>query len=322
MEYKCNICKKNYKSYQTLWIHNKKFHTTNSSHDSVNNIKTSNSTIDIENNKSLICKYCKKIFQNRSNRWRHENNCKTKINDLDKKKLELELKKEEVRLAKEEKQILKLKIQLQKSNDIDNITFKKLNKLLLKRNNRINYIINNNQITNNLQIINNFNLIGFGKEEVYETLTNQEKKLIINSKYSCLEKLIEIVHCGKYDQFKNIVITNIQNNYMYKYDEKQGQFILSTKSEILNSLIDYRLGDLEIIYNNLLDKNKLDEKTKEAIEKFINKINYENDKYIDYDGKEHDTYKQYKINEIKILLFNNQDKITNDISLLLTTDEI
>jgi hypothetical protein len=26
--------------------------------------------------------------------------------------------------------------------------------------------------------------------------------------------------------------------------------------------------------------------------------------------------------EIKILLFNNQDKITSDISLLLTTDEV
>ena len=28
--------------------------------------------------------------------------------------------------------------------------------------------------------------------------------------------------------------------------------------------------------------------------------------------------KHYKINEVKILLYNNQDKITNDIALLLT----
>ena len=70
--------------------------------------------------------------------------------------------------------------------------------------------------------------------------------------------------------------------------------MLSTKIDILNSLIDYRLDDLEVIYNDLL------EKTKDIIEKFINKINIDS-KYTDYDGKEHDNYKQYKINEIKVL---------------------
>ena len=78
--------------------------------------------------------------------------------------------------------------------------------------------------------------------------------------------------------------------------------MLSTKIDILNSLIDYRLDDLEVIYNDLL------EKTKDIIEKFINKINIDS-KYTDYDGKEHDNYKQYKINEIKVLLYNNQDRL-------------
>jgi hypothetical protein len=234
-----------------------------------------------------------------------------------------ETKQKEIllQLAKEEGKILQLKLKLQKSTKIDNITLKKLNKLLLERNNKIKNI-NSNNIINNTQIINNFQLVGFGKEEIIESLTNQDKKLIMNSKYCSLEKLIEIVHCGKYNQFKNIIITNIKDNYMYKYDDKLGHFILSTKQDVLTSLIDYRLDDLEIIYNDLLGKNKLDEKTKDIIEKFINKINYSNFKYTDLDGKEHDNYKQYKINEIKILLFNNQDKITNDISLLLTTNEI
>ena len=155
-----------------------------------------------------------------------------------------------------------------------------------------------------------------------ETLTNREKKLIMNAKYGSLDKLIDIVHCGKYSQFKNIIITNMKDNYMYKYDDKLGHFILSTKVDVLNSLINYRLDDLEIIYHELLDKNKLDEKTKDIIEKFINKINYCDSKYTDIDGKDHENYKQYKINEIKVLLYNNQDKITNDISLLLTTNEI
>ena len=143
----------------------------------------------------------------------------------------------------------------------------------------------------------------------------------MNAKFCSLEKLIEIVHCGKYNQFKNIIITNMKDNYIYKYDDNKGQFILATKKELLNSLIDYRISDLEVIYNNLLKENKLDDKTKECIEKFINKIEYSESIYTDVEGNQHKNYKEYKINEIKLLLFNNQDKITNDISLLLYTDE-
>ena len=225
-------------------------------------------------------------------------------------------------MLKEEKEILKLKIKLEKSNKIDNITLKKLNKKLLERRNLIkNSTVNShNNIQNN--IVNNFQLVGFGKEEVVELLTNKEKKSIINAKYGCLEKLVETIHCGKYNQFKNIIITNMKDQYMYKYDDSKGQFILSTKTDVLNSLINYRLDDLEVIYNDLLEDNKIDEKTKDIIEKFVNKINYSDSKFTDSDGKEHETYKQYKINEIKVLLYNNQDKITNDISLLLTTNEV
>ena len=212
----------------------------------------------------------------------------------------------------------------------DNVTLRKLNKMLLERHNRIkNSTINsNNNITNNIQnnnqkIINNFNLIGFGKEDnIHEVLTNKEKRLILNAKYCSLDKLIEIVHCGKYHQFKNIIITNMKDNYMYKYDEKQGVFVLSTKADVLNSLIGYRLDDLEVIYDELLSQNKVDENTKDCIEKFINRINYNNSKYMDIDGNYHENYKEYKISEIKLLLYNNQDKITNDLSLLLSTNEV
>jgi hypothetical protein len=114
----------------------------------------------------------------------------------------------------------------------------------------------------------------------------------------------------------------MKDNYLYTYDEKKGHFILSNKSEALNTLIDNRVSDLDIIYNELLKKNKLDDKTKTIIEKFINKMNVSDNKYIDFDGKEHQSYKQYKINEIKLLLYNNKDKVTENMALLLTTNEI
>jgi len=305
MNFNCNVCNKSYKSYQSLWNHNKIYH---------NNI-TKNETIITQHK----CKYCDKKYSTRQNKWKHEQKCKNTIQQNDEiKKIELELK-----VKQTEKDILKLKLKLSKSDKIENVTLRQLNKRLIERNNLIkNSVVNSNNTNIQNNITNNFNLVGFGKEEIIEILTKQEKMMIMNAKFSSLEKLIETIHCGKYNQFKNIILTNMKDNYMYKYDDKQGKFILSTKADILNSLIDYRLGDLEIIYNDLLEKNKLDEKTKECIEKFINKINYESDKYTDYDGKEHENYKQYKINEVKMLLFNNQDKITDDISLLLTTDEV
>ena len=317
-DFNCKPCNKKYKSYQSLWNHTNKFHNdiTNKTSEIIskpsdNVLKNSDSTSKIYN-----CRTCSKVFNNIKTRWSHEQKCKiTENKNLEEKKLDLALKKEEAR-------ILQLKIKLQKSEKIDNVILKKLNKLLIERNNRIKNINSHNTINNTQTIINNFQLIGFGKEEVVETLSNKDKKLIMEARYNSLDKLIEIIHCGKYSQFKNIIITNMKDNYMYKYDDKVGHFVLSTKTDVLNSLIDYRIEDLETIYHELLDKNKLDENTKDIIEKFINKINYIDTKYTDYEGKEHDNYKQYKINEIKILLFNNQDKITSDISLLLTTNEV
>ena len=327
MTHICNICNKQYSSYQSLWIHNKKFHSKinpkNTTITPKNTLIALNSTIIVPTN-IYNCKYCNKNFSRNYCVIRHEKICKQKIDttEIDKLKESNKQKELELQLAKEESKILQLKLKLQNSTKIDNITLKKLNRLLLERNNLIkNSTVNShNNIQNN--IVNNFQLVGFGKEEVVELLTNKDKKLIMNSKYCSLEKLIEIVHCGSYNQFKNIIITNMKDNFMYKYDDSKGQFILSTKNDVLNSLINYRLEDLEVIYNDLLEKNKLDDITKNCIENFINKINYVDDKFTDIDGKEHDNYKQYKINEIKILLFNNQDKITNDISLLLIANEI
>jgi hypothetical protein len=326
--HRCNICNKNYSSKSSLCNHNKKFH------DNKHNNNNNNSTFLPHNNTITShittlnkneCKYCNKILSRQDSLKRHIKKCKVEHDELNElSKIKEETRQTELLLAlkKEESKILQLKLKLEKSNKVDNITLKKLNRMLIERNTRIKNINSNNTINNNQQIINNFQLIGFGKEEVMETLTKHDKKLIMNARYNSLDKLIEIIHCGKYSQFKNIIVTNMKDNYMYKYDDKVGHFVLSTKTDVLNSLIDYRLDDLETIYHDLLENNKLDVATKDIIEKFINKINYVDTKYTDYEGKEHENYKQYKINEIKVLLFNNQDKITNDISLLLTTNEV
>lgn len=313
----CELCKIYFSSKNSLGNHNRKFHRSESVIQSKNNqkaikIQSKNnqkiSLCDVTKNGEeipniLACKHCNKILSHRNNTLRHEKNCKNR--DFIKEKTE------KLRLEKEELKIELLKKKLQSSDKIETVTLNKLNKLLLERHNRIkNSTVNSH---NNIQnITNNYQIIGFGKEEnIAGLLTNKEKLMILNARYSSLQKLIDIIHCGTYNQFKNIIITNIKDNYMYKYDEGKGIFVLAEKSNILNALINYRLDDLEVIYNEFVSQNKVDQKTKKCIEDFINKIN-----------QEENSDRQFEINEIKMLLFNNKDKITNDISLLLTVNEV
>jgi hypothetical protein len=320
-EYKCNTCNKCYKTYQTLWKHNKKFHLTNNNHDNHldNHYNHNDNHQPNLHEKSYPCRKCKKTFTKFQNRWRHEKKCTT----IKEAAVSLEEKKVELSLLKEKNKNIQLQLKLQK--DTDSTSVRKINKLLIKHSNLKNANVNstvNSHNTNNTNVTNlNFNLIGFGKEDnILEVLTKKDIKAIMGAKYGSLEKFIEIVHCGEYDQFKNVLLTNINGNYMYKYDQTKNMFVLATKDDILNSLVEYRINDLEEIYNGLLQNNKLDNKTQECIDKMINKINDTETKHIDYEGKEHENYKEHKINEIKLLLFNNQEKITKDITSILKND--
>uniref|UniRef100_A0A6C0DA98 KilA-N domain-containing protein n=1 Tax=viral metagenome TaxID=1070528 RepID=A0A6C0DA98_9ZZZZ len=66
MEYICKICKKNYKTYQTLWKHNKKFHP----------IKIPEIIVPSTSNKIYECKYCNKQYNILQSKWKHEQICK------------------------------------------------------------------------------------------------------------------------------------------------------------------------------------------------------------------------------------------------------
>ena len=194
---------------------------------------------------------------------------------------------------------MKLKIKLQ------GMKSKAVNKYLMDR----SY---NNNVNSNNTINNNYQILSIGNEQLNEVLTMKDKKAIINSKLCALEKIVEIAHCGNYNKFKNIIITNLKDNFAYKYDENKGYFVTTTKNDVFNDLVSYRITDIEEIYIII---NKIDNDTKELIQKFLDRIQNENQPFID-----HLDYKSYKINNIKILLYNNQDKITKDIALLFSDD--
>jgi len=68
MEYNCTKCEKNYKSYQSLWNHNKKFHSKISEEENIDKLPL-----------KYKCKICNKKFDNKQNKYYHQKICKNEI---------------------------------------------------------------------------------------------------------------------------------------------------------------------------------------------------------------------------------------------------
>jgi hypothetical protein len=86
MSYICNICNKNYKSYNSLWNHNKKFHKNNINNDNIkNNIKNNINNDNIKNNikNNINNDNIKNNIKNNINNDNIKNNIKNNINNND-----------------------------------------------------------------------------------------------------------------------------------------------------------------------------------------------------------------------------------------------
>ena len=58
-----------------------------------------------------------------------------------------------------------------------------------------------------------------GNENLEDVLSKKDKIHILNNRGNSLKELVELVHISdKYNQFKNVYITNIQNTIGYKID--------------------------------------------------------------------------------------------------------
>ena len=309
--HKCNICNKSYSSYSSLWNHNKNIHKNNIIH----NNKNTTFCKQNDNINNLICNYCNKIFSHRNSKWVHEKKCKIVCNKKEQEKQLYEIKiaefNKEIKLAEIDKEkeieLAKINLELKKveikketslikkeQKSHNNPTIKKINKMLQNNINMKNS--NNNNTINNIVQHNHFKIEPFGKENILDIITDKEKKLIINQGHESIEKLIEITNAGKYDQFKNIMITNKRENDAYIYDEKTKIFISCDKNWALCKLITNRLDEVEEIYNaghvrfckqnhSVLDefdeKNKLSDNTKKILSSFFIKMSNENDTFID-----------------------------------------
>jgi len=341
----CKICKKSYSSYSSLWNHLKNIHKNDNS-TNITNIPP-NSTNDIQNSTNYNCRYCNKIYNKNKSRWKHEQKCKVIHEEKEHRKQLVEIKiaeinkEKEIELAKINKEIklaeinLELKkVEIRKENSLikkeqksqETPTIKKINKMLQQRINMKNSNMNsNNTNSNNIQnniVHNHFNIEGFGKENILSTITDKEKKLIINQGHESIEKLIEITNAGKYNQFKNIIITNKRDNNVYVYDDKSELFINYDKTLALYKLINNRLENVEEIYNEFDENNKLSDSNRKIMSRFFIKFTDEDKKYIDEssNNKEYKNYLDFKIDKVNNILFNNQDKIIAAVSTALNQE--
>jgi len=292
-EFICKICNKIYANKSGIWKHNNKYHSVTLSDKCLKvSDKTSDECLIMSDNsvkKNYECSICSKKFNNRKTKWSHEKKCDIKI---DYKILfeKEEKEKNELKIILE-KQIAEMKNQLletmNKKCKVHPKTLQKINKQL----NCNNMIKNTNNIT--------YNIVGLGHENLDQVFTRKEKMAILKNRFYCLPELVEYTHFNdKYPQFKNILITNTQNTLAYKYDTKKNQFMAINKDELLDDIVDARICDITSFYEEL--ENALDEKTKDIIQKVIDKI--ENDP----------AYRELKKKDIKLIIYNNRKKVVKD----------
>ena len=301
IEYKCKNCTKTYTTYKSLWRHNSLKHGKNVVINFQEGKKSSENVVNVDSS-NTICKYCDKKLCDRKYRWKHEQTCKMKINKselLEIKEENLEIKLKNKKIEKEnieiKKEMEKLKEMLQKSLKIHPKTLTKINKQL-----------NNNTLNNNN--VNNI-YVQLGRENLSDILSSKEKIGILNRQAMGLNDLIELVHAsGKYKKFMNVCITNLQNTIAYKFDEKMNNFIAVNKNELLNDLVDSRVYDIEKFFEEY--QTKFDAKKVEQIKKFLDRM-----------GNEDDPLKGIKKEEIKLILYNNLEKIKSNENDMIKIDD-
>ena len=288
----CKICLKEYSSYKSWWNHNKKFHEKSSTNNNMVQHCDTTQTNKIQHMDGYNCKYCLKEFTFSQSKYRHEKTCKknnTMIITEENKSLKTEI-------TTITKNMDELKAQLK---ELMNKQYKMHPKTLQKINKQLNIDkqlnVNNNICSNNI-----YNIIQLGQENLDIVLSQKEQLNILNKNFNSLEYMINYVHFNeKYPQFKNIMITNIQNNIAYRYDSIMNKFIATDKNILVDELISFRTADLEEFLDNNI--NLLDANTITKIKEFINKITYD------------DEYDEIKKKQIKLLIYNNRDKITKEI---------
>ena len=226
-----------------------------------------------QKDKEYLCKYCEQEFSSRQSMHRHIKYRCTKNKDEDIKELVRLLN---IQLQEKDKQLEQKDKQLE-------INKKQIDKLSSKLEININ--------TTNIQ--NNFTLLPYDKTD-YSHLTDKDYVSALKKVNFCVKHLIERVHFNpEKPENMNIYISNIKDKYLMMYEN--GAWNIKQK--------DYEIGEF------LIDKEL---KLEEWLDKEQHKYPDLRDKFQRYiDNKENNEILNSIKDEIKLLLYNKKNMITN-----------
>jgi hypothetical protein len=160
---------------------------------------------------------------------------------------------------------------------------------------------------NNVKIENhnNIKIVPLGHENLSDILTAKEQINILNKRCQALEEIIKYVHFNdKYPQFQNMMITDLNRNHAYKYDNDSNGYIMVKKADLISDLIENRVDDIDEFYNNNYSKlSKTSQKVlKDYIETIVNDDEYNEGKYM-----------KDKKKDIELIIYNNQEKVKEKV---------
>jgi hypothetical protein len=255
MTFICNVCKKEYKSYQSLWNHNHKYHTTNNKHLSASDKHENQqlSAFDKQNINKLACKYCKKIFKHLQSRWRHEKTCNTKKQN----EIENNTYKQELQKLKKDVEKLKNHKPTKKVININNGVIANSN---TNSNNNLNNNSNNKKITINKT----------GTENILE-LNDTEVTDIFNKEIEGVIKLIELLNFNeRLPSNHSFCTTALESSYLSTYNTKTNTIDKDRKKYFFDELFTKAVERQEILYTN--NKNKFKSSKRKQIEDNIENL--------------------------------------------------
>jgi len=240
MEYKCNVCNKIYSSYQSLWIHNKKYHQ----------LIIKNVIEPVKNVKSLTCEFCNKLFNSRPAKSIHKKTCKQKVEDNKIVLLENKIKELESKIDS-------------KSNKI------------ITNNNNTNNNINHGKINNNTFIINKI-----GEESISKLKFKDIKNIFREQKNCLYHAIKYVNFNDKIPENHSFYNSSLEGKYINVFNNDNNEIEKKNKKDFFDSILLSSINITNLLYdkfkNDLSKKKQL--KLQNMIKEIENIAHLDNNK--------------------------------------------